>query len=107
MTFSFSGEAMGETLERFQIHVDDAVLEDLRRRLGWTRFPDQIAGTSWEYGIPMDYLRELVAYWRDTYDWRAQEARLNLRRHGAARAVRRGSANLLPHRALSGVMTVS
>ena len=61
----------------FEVQVDDSVLEDLRRRLTATRFPDQIEGTGWEYGIPIDYLRELVAYWRDTYDWRAEEARLN------------------------------
>ena len=68
---------MSEEIERFQIHVDDAVLEDLRRRLAQTRFPDQIEGTGWEYGMPLDYLRELVDYWRDKYDWRAQETRLN------------------------------
>ena len=69
----------------------DRVIEQLpdrqRRRRGprrparaasaQTRFPDQIDDTGWEYGIPVDYLRELVEYWRDTYDWRAQEARLN------------------------------
>jgi len=68
---------MPEAIERFEIRVDDAVLDDLRERLARTRFPDQIAGTGWEYGIPVDYVRELVDYWRDRYDWRAQEARLN------------------------------
>ena len=68
---------MSETIEPFQIRVDDAVLEDLRRRLEQTRFPDQIEGTGWEYGMPTDYLRELVGYWRDTYDWRSEEDRLN------------------------------
>ena len=68
---------MSQAIERFQIHVDESVLEDLRNRLARTRFPDQIEGTGWEYGMPIDYLRELVAYWRDAYDWRAQEARLN------------------------------
>jgi microsomal epoxide hydrolase len=68
---------MSEAVERFEIHVDDSVLEDLRERLARTRFPDQIEGTGWEYGMPIDYLRELVEYWRDTYDWRAEEARLN------------------------------
>ena len=56
---------MSEAIERFQIRVDDSVLEDLRSRLARTRFPDQIEGTGWEYGIPVDYLRELVEYWRD------------------------------------------
>jgi epoxide hydrolase len=68
---------MSEVIESFRIHVDDAVLEELRRRLAQTRFPDQIEDTGWEYGIPVDYVRELVEYWRDTYHWRAQEARLN------------------------------
>jgi epoxide hydrolase len=63
--------------ERFEIRVDDSVLDDLRDRLASTRLPDQIEGTGWEYGIPVDYVRELVEYWRDMYDWRAQETRLN------------------------------
>ena len=68
---------MTDTIERFEIRVDASVLEDLRSRLARTRFPDQIEGTGWEYGVPIDYLRELVEYWVDEYDWRAQEARLN------------------------------
>ncbi len=68
---------MTEAIDPFTIHVDDALLDDLRDRLSKTRFPDQIAGTGWDYGIPIDYLRELVEYWQHTYDWRAQEARLN------------------------------
>ena len=72
---------MPETIEPFTIHVEDAVLDDLDARLARTRFPDQIVGTGWEYGTPVDYLRELVQYWRDGYDWRAQEARLNRLEH--------------------------
>jgi pimeloyl-ACP methyl ester carboxylesterase len=68
---------MPEAIERFHIRVDDSTLEDLRLRLARTRFPDQIEGTGWEYGTPIDYVRELVEYWRGEYDWRAQEARLN------------------------------
>ena len=68
---------MSEPIEKFEIHVDDSVLDDLHTRLTLTRFPDQIVGTGWEYGVPIDYLRDLVGYWRDTYDWRAEEARLN------------------------------
>ncbi|HUI48521.1 MAG TPA: epoxide hydrolase [Acidimicrobiia bacterium] len=68
---------MTDAIEPFRISIDDAVLDDLRRRLAQTRFPDRIDGTGWEYGIPVDYLRELVAYWCDGYDWRTQEARLN------------------------------
>ncbi len=68
---------MNEPIDQFDVHLEDSVLEDLRGRLERTRFPDQIDGTGWEYGVPIDYLRELVGYWRDGYDWRSQEARLN------------------------------
>jgi pimeloyl-ACP methyl ester carboxylesterase len=66
-----------ETIEPFPIRIDDAVLDDLHDRLSRTRFPDQIDGTGWQYGMPIDYLRDLVDYWRNTYDWRANESRLN------------------------------
>ena len=66
-----------DAIERFEIRVDDRVLDDLRARLERTRFVDQIAGTGWEYGMPVAYLRELADYWRATYDWRAHEAKLN------------------------------
>jgi pimeloyl-ACP methyl ester carboxylesterase len=72
---------MSEAVERFRVDVDDTVLEDLQARLAQTRFPDQIEDTGWEYGIPVDYLRELVGYWRSSYDWRVQEARLNELEH--------------------------
>ncbi len=64
-------------IEPFEIRVPDAVLDDLRERLGRTRFPDQIPGSGWDYGTDGAYLVELCAYWRDKFDWRAQEARLN------------------------------
>ncbi len=68
---------MSESIQRFDIHVPDTDLEDLKRRLERTRFPDQIPGTGWDYGAELAYVRELVGYWRDEYDWRAQEAQLN------------------------------
>jgi epoxide hydrolase len=70
-----------DAIEPFEIRVDDAVLEDLRDRLARTRFADQIGGTGWDYGLPVEYLRDLAQYWRDVYDWRAEEARLNRLEH--------------------------
>jgi pimeloyl-ACP methyl ester carboxylesterase len=64
-------------IQPFTIDVPDAVLSDLHERLERTRFPEQIPGAGWDYGTELGYLRELVAYWRDNYDWRKQEARLN------------------------------
>ena len=64
-------------VEPFRIAVADAVLTDLRERLARTRFPDEIPDSGWGYGTALAYMRELVAYWRDRYDWRAAEAALN------------------------------
>ena len=64
-------------VSRFTIHVADADLADLKARLGRTRFPDEIPGSGWTYGTSRAYLESLVAYWRDRFDWRAQERALN------------------------------
>src|SRR5262245_4834313 len=56
----------------FTIKISDAVLKDLRERLVDTRWPDQLTGQDWTYGTNIDYLKQLVAYWRDKYDWRGQ-----------------------------------
>src|SRR5262245_16297477 len=67
--------------EAFRIHVSDDTLRDLKERLRRTRFPDQIAGTGWDYGTDTQYLKELVAYWGRDFDWRKQEKRLNQLHH--------------------------
>ena len=61
----------------FKVHVPDEVLIDLRRRLAETRWPDQIPGTTWEYGADIKKVRELADYWQNGYDWRAQEAKID------------------------------
>ena len=52
-------------IEDFEIRVEDAVLDDLHHRLTQTRYPDQIDGTGWDYGIPVDYLRRHVEKFDD------------------------------------------
>ncbi|MEU8162439.1 epoxide hydrolase family protein [Micromonospora parva] len=61
----------------FRINVPDAVLNDLRARLARTRFTDRSGNQPWQGGVDPDYLRDLVSYWHDGYDWRAHEAELN------------------------------
>jgi epoxide hydrolase len=70
-------QAAGEAIVPFKIAVPDAVLADLKDRLAKTRFPSEIEGAGWDYGTNLAYLRELVTYWRTSFDWRAQERRLN------------------------------
>jgi len=61
----------------FTLFVSEAQIEDLRARLTRTRFPDQAPGEPWAFGTDLAYMRELVGYWSDRFDWRAEEARLN------------------------------
>jgi epoxide hydrolase len=61
----------------FRIAVPEADLDDLRDRLGRSRWPDELPGGGWSRGVPLDYLRRLADHWRTGFDWRAQEARLN------------------------------
>ena len=65
----------------FEISVDQSVLEDLQVRLTHTRWPDEISGAEWDYGSNLDYIKELVEYWRTDFDWRAQEKKLNAFHH--------------------------
>ena len=66
-----------EAVRPFTIEISNAVLNDLDDRLARTRLPDQIPGTEWEYGTDRAYLEELLAYWQNGFDWRAQERKLN------------------------------
>jgi pimeloyl-ACP methyl ester carboxylesterase len=69
----------------FRIQVPEAVLQDLRERLGRTRWPDQVAGAGWRHGSDLASIQELAAYWRDRFDWGAQERALNAFHHRLAR----------------------
>jgi epoxide hydrolase len=72
-----SEAAKPEAIKSFKAQIPDSVLEDLRRRLAETKWPDQLPGTTWEYGADIGKVRELAGYWQKDYDWRAQEARIN------------------------------
>ncbi|MEV6417312.1 epoxide hydrolase family protein [Kribbella sp. NPDC051718] len=65
------------SIEPFRVDVPQAELEELHARLDLTRWPEELPGVGWAYGVPGEYLRELAAYWRHEYDWRAAEARIN------------------------------
>ena len=61
----------------FEVHVPQAALDDLKRRLASTRWPEQETVGDWSEGVPLQKAQALVAYWRDKYDWRRFEARIN------------------------------
>jgi len=62
--------------EPFKPKADAAALADLRARLRATRWPDAPQDAGWSLGTDLGYLRELVAYWADEFDWPTQEAAL-------------------------------
>lgn len=70
------GESAGSLLD-LTIDVSQESLDDLRDRLRRTRWPDAISDDRWADGTDLAYLRELCDYWLHSFDWRAQERRLN------------------------------
>jgi len=61
----------------FRIEIASADLEDLKRRLTATRWPNAETVDDWSQGIPLSYVQDLCAYWAEKYDWRTREAALN------------------------------
>lgn len=61
----------------FKFDIPEADLDDLRRRLAATRWPERETPADWSQGAPLAYVQEVCDYWRTQYDWRRCEARLN------------------------------
>jgi pimeloyl-ACP methyl ester carboxylesterase len=68
---------MSDAIEPFRITASEYALEDLRKRLARTRWPDRETVADWSQGIPLAYVQELCRYWQTGYDWRTREAWLN------------------------------
>ena len=81
---------MTDTITPFRVDIPQADLDDLADRLARTRWANELplsqvtdgiqkgpVQPGWEYGVPVDYVRRLVADWRESYDWRKWEAKLN------------------------------
>jgi epoxide hydrolase len=64
-------------IQPFTINISQAAIDDLRNRLAHTNWPDQLPGAEWSRGVPASYMKELAEYWRNGYNWREQEERLN------------------------------
>jgi hypothetical protein len=59
------GDTSGERRDRaLPIEIPQSELDDLHERLARTRWPDELPGAGWAYGIPLDYVKELAQYWR-------------------------------------------
>ncbi|SDD11297.1 Pimeloyl-ACP methyl ester carboxylesterase [Paenibacillus sp. UNCCL117] len=77
MKATTSASTNPNAIRPFQIHTSQAELDDLHTRLSLTRWPEEIAGFGWNYGVPLSFVKEMTEYWKTSFDWRKQEARLN------------------------------
>lgn len=68
------------SVEPYTINVPDRQIDDLSQRLATAKFPDQLDGVDknqWDFGAPVADVKRLTEYWKNGYDWRRAESRLN------------------------------
>lgn len=68
---------MSSDVKPYRIEIAAAAITDLKNRIAATRWPGEVKGSGWEYGANGTYLKELSNYWQTTFNWKAQEAKLN------------------------------
>ncbi|KAI0747811.1 epoxide hydrolase [Daedaleopsis nitida] len=68
---------MSSSAQPFTLSVPDADLDLLRKKLELVRFPDELEGVGWDYGVPLADVKRVIAHWRNGFDWRAAEAKIN------------------------------
>ena len=61
----------------YSIAVPDEKLQQLHHKLEYTTFPDELEASGWDMGVPLLEIKRLVTVWRENFDWRAQEQKLN------------------------------
>ena len=66
-----------EEIHPLRVEIPQSDLDDINERLARVRWPDELSGVGWDYGVPSDYVRDLVNYWANDFDWRKQETKLN------------------------------
>lgn len=66
-----------EDITPFKAHIPQAAIDDLKQRLNLIRWPDQELVEDWSQGVPLAAAKKLIAYWKDEYNWRTFENRLN------------------------------
>src|SRR5262245_29409931 len=67
----------GTAIRPFQVDISDEALEDLRRRVAATNWPEKETVGDHSQGVPLAPMQELAGYWASDYDWRKVEARLH------------------------------
>ena len=61
----------------YKIAVPSDRLQNLHTKLSMAEFPDELDAAEWDYGVPLSEMKRLTAYWKDDFDWRKQEEKMN------------------------------
>src|ERR1044071_2570127 len=64
-------------IQPYRIDIPQADLDDLKQRLSRMQWPDELEAAAWDYGVPLQYMQDLVDYAINQHDWRKVEALLN------------------------------
>ena len=65
------------SIEPFTVSVPDSELERLATKLSTASFPDELENSEWDYGAPLSHIKRLTTYWKDQFDWRRVESKIN------------------------------
>lgn len=68
---------MMSSIKPFTIAVPDEHLKQLHQKLEHATFPDELDEAGWDMGVPLAEMKKLIKTWREDFDWRAQEKKLN------------------------------
>ena len=68
---------MASSVRPYTLSVADSKLSELARKLEASDFPDELDGAAWDYGVPLADVKRLAAYWKNGYNWRKHEAKIN------------------------------
>ncbi len=64
-------------IETFNLSIPQSELNDLKERIGKVRWPDEIENSNWQFGTSLSYIKELSTYWKQEFDWRNVENKIN------------------------------
>ena len=64
-------------ITEFKCQISQSAIDDLKFRIGQTRWTDEVMGSGWQYGANLSYIKELAHYWADQFDWKKVEKEIN------------------------------
>jgi pimeloyl-ACP methyl ester carboxylesterase len=73
----YDSNGSSDMIKKFEVKIEQKILDDLKNRIRLTRWPDEITGSEWNHGASLKFMKELTAYWENQFDWRKTEREIN------------------------------